>query len=142
MESLERIKMSLAYDTNRLIKLDLKAFGIEMSQVYFYLDYLNHPFFSGNKIRKLYGSLKILVSHDYDYLLTIGGNYSNYLYACSFIPELFQKKFIPAIGQKKFSAQISKELIFCRQRKEISSILNSKKAKIYLFLQIQLFMTN
>lgn len=94
MENLERIKMSLAYDANRLIKLDLKAFGIEMSQVYFYLDYLNHPFFSGNKIRKLYGSLKILVSHDYDYLLTIGGNYSNYLYACSFIPELFQKKLV------------------------------------------------
>lgn len=94
MENLEQIKMSLAYDANRLIKLDLRPFGIDISQVYFYLDYLNHPFFSGNKVRKLYGSLKILVNQDYDSLITIGGNYSNYLYACSFIPELFLKKLV------------------------------------------------
>ena len=94
MENLERIKMSLAYDANRLIKLDLRPFGIDISQVYFYLDHLNHPFFSGNKVRKLYGSLKVLVNQDYDSLITIGGNYSNYLYACSYIPELFQKKLV------------------------------------------------
>jgi 1-aminocyclopropane-1-carboxylate deaminase len=94
MGNLEQIEMSLAYDANRLIKLDLKPFDIDRSEVYLYLDHLNHPIFSGNKVRKLYGSLKILVNRDVDYLLTIGGNYSNYLYACSFIPELFQKRLV------------------------------------------------
>jgi len=94
MGNIETLGMSLAYDAKLLKKLDLTPFGIDKSQVYFYLDYLNHPIFSGNKARKLYGSLRFLLSQDYDFLITIGGNYSNYLHACSYIPELFHKELV------------------------------------------------
>lgn len=78
----------LNYDSNRLIKLDLKNFGIDHSHCYIYLDYLNHAQMSGNKLRKLYGSIEFIKRSRFDTIITIGGNYSNYLHAISYLPEL------------------------------------------------------
>lgn len=82
------MKRFLEYTPSRLIKLNLTKFGIDRSDCYIYLDYLNHENFSGNKLRKLYGSICFMKERDLDTIITIGGNYSNYLHAVSFLPEL------------------------------------------------------
>lgn len=78
----------LQFNPNLLIKIDLEPFGIPKSKFYIYLDHLNHKLISGNKLRKLIGSLEEMIKNKQKTLITIGGNYSNYLYACSFLPEL------------------------------------------------------
>lgn len=78
----------LDFVSNRLILLDLSPFGIPRSHCYIYLDNWNHLQMSGNKIRKLYGSIQYMKSQNLTTLITVGGNYSNYLHACSYLPEL------------------------------------------------------
>jgi 1-aminocyclopropane-1-carboxylate deaminase len=85
---LSELNQSLQFNPNRLIKLDLAPFGILCSEFYFYCDHLNHISLSGNKIRKLYGSLKQLHVENKKTIITVGGNQSNYLLATSFLPEL------------------------------------------------------
>jgi 1-aminocyclopropane-1-carboxylate deaminase len=85
---LSELNQSLQFNPNRLIKLDLAPFGIFHSEFYFYCDHLNHISLSGNKIRKLYGSLKQLSEENKKTIITIGGNQSNYLHATAFLPEL------------------------------------------------------
>jgi 1-aminocyclopropane-1-carboxylate deaminase len=78
----------LTYDSKRLKKLDLAPFGIYKSNFYIYLDNFNHPLLSGNKLRKLYGSIAYMKRNNLDTLVTVGGNYSNYLHALAYLPEL------------------------------------------------------
>lgn len=88
MTKIQELKNALIYNEKRLIKIDLSPFGVESSEFYIYLDYLNHDLLSGNKLRKLYGNILDMKSKNKSTLITIGGNYSNYLYACSFLAEL------------------------------------------------------
>lgn len=88
---------SLKYDPSRLKTIDVSKFGLSSINLFFYLDYLNHSDFSGNKIRKLYGTLMKIQDSDIQNIITIGGNYSNYLYACGFLPELLNKNLIVII---------------------------------------------
>lgn len=78
----------LEYTPHRLVRVDLTGFGVKNSQFYIYLDNLNHPMLSGNKLRKLYANIEFALANNYKTIITIGGNFSNYLHACSFIPEL------------------------------------------------------
>lgn len=89
--------VSLKYDPSRLIYLDVSKWGLPKTNLYFYLDYLNHKEFSGNKIRKLFGTLNRIRTQDYQNIITVGGNYSNYLFACSFLPKLISKNLIVII---------------------------------------------
>lgn len=96
---MQKIALSQALDYNpeRLILLDLRPFGVPNSRIYIYLDYLNHSLLSGNKLRKLYGSIIQPEFENSDTFITIGGNFSNYLYACSFLPQLFGKKLVAIV---------------------------------------------
>jgi 1-aminocyclopropane-1-carboxylate deaminase len=78
----------LNYDSKRLKKLDLAPFGVYESDFYIYLDNFNHPLLSGNKLRKLYGSIAFMKKNNLDTMVTVGGNYSNYLHALAYLPEL------------------------------------------------------
>lgn len=88
---------SLSYDTNLLKTIDVTKFGLPTTNLFFYLDYLNHTKFSGNKIRKLYGTLQRIKDTDIQNIITVGGNYSNYLYACGYLPELIAKNLVAII---------------------------------------------
>jgi 1-aminocyclopropane-1-carboxylate deaminase len=88
MTEISKLAEALNYNENRLQKIDLKPFGVKSSQFYIYLDHLNHDLLSGNKLRKLYGNILDMKAKNKNILLTIGGNYSNYLHACAFLPEL------------------------------------------------------
>ena len=88
---------SLEFDASRLIAIDVTKFLLPKTNLFFYLDYLNHLDFSGNKIRKLYGTLMQIKDLDIQNIITIGGNYSNYLHACGFLPELLNKNLIVII---------------------------------------------
>ncbi len=79
---------SLEFNKNNLIKIDLSSYGIEDAQFYIYLDFLNHDKLSGNKLRKLYGSIQHMKYNNLNTLITVGGNYSNYLFAASYLKEL------------------------------------------------------
>lgn len=79
----------LDFVPERLVKLDLKPFGIDTSDTYIYLDYLNHNFISGNKLRKLYKNILEAKKNNFETIITIGGNFSNHLYAASHIPEFY-----------------------------------------------------
>ena len=85
---LSELNQSLLFYPERLVKLDLSPFGVFQSEFYLYCDHLNHTSLSGNKIRKLYGSLKQLKIENKTRIITIGGNQSNYLHAAAFLPEL------------------------------------------------------
>ncbi|MBK7959058.1 MAG: pyridoxal-phosphate dependent enzyme [Bacteroidetes bacterium] len=50
-------------------------------EVSIYLDYLNHPRISGNKWRKMMFNLKFARDNQYKTLVTMGGAYSNHIYA-------------------------------------------------------------
>ncbi len=50
-------------------------------EVSIYLDYLNHPRISGNKWRKMMFNLKRARENQYKTLVTMGGAYSNHIYA-------------------------------------------------------------
>ena len=52
--------------------------GIAVSM---YLDYLNHPRISGNKWRKMMYNLKFAMDNQYKSIATMGGAYSNHIYA-------------------------------------------------------------
>ena len=97
MKALNELFSSLSFKSERLISIDLSPFGVKESQFYIYLDHLNHEWLSGNKIRKLFGSLEYIQTNNYNTIVTIGGNYSNYLYACSFVPELTGIKMVAII---------------------------------------------
>lgn len=88
---------SLKFDPSRLKSIDLTKFGLPPVKLFFYLDYLNHSDLSGNKIRKLYGTLTRIKDSDIQNIITLGGNYSNYLYACGFLPELLKMNLIVII---------------------------------------------
>ncbi|MFN5849476.1 MAG: hypothetical protein ACK43K_13360, partial [Chitinophagales bacterium] len=88
---------SLEFDASRLIAIDVTKLSLPKTNLFIYLDYLNHSEFSGNKIRKLYGSVLRINDSDYKNIITIGGNYSNYLYACGFLPELLDKNLVVII---------------------------------------------
>jgi 1-aminocyclopropane-1-carboxylate deaminase len=79
----------LEFNPKNCISIDLKKFGIEASNFYIYLDNYDNPKISGNKTRKLYGSIMYCRENQIKNILTIGGNYSNHLYAASHIPKLF-----------------------------------------------------
>lgn len=79
----------LQFVPERLVKLDLKPFGIGVSSVYMYLDYFNHNYISGNKLRKLYRNILEAKKNNFETIITIGGNYSNHLYAAAHIPEFY-----------------------------------------------------
>lgn len=83
MEPLRDLEQALMYQSSRLKIIDLKFFDLPNYTLDFYLDYLNHDLFSGNKLRKLYGTILQLQQLDRPNILTIGGNYSNHLYACA-----------------------------------------------------------
>lgn len=87
---MKSILNSLLYNPNLLKKIDLAPFGVPKSDFHIYLDHLNHQELSGNKLRKLYGSILEMKEKNLTTLITIGGNYSNYLYACAFLPELLE----------------------------------------------------
>lgn len=97
MNDWQRFISSLEFDSNRLKFIDTTLVGYPKVPLYFYLDYLNHSEFSGNKVRKLYGTLENIKDSEYDTIITVGGNFSNYLYACSFIPRLFGIKLVTII---------------------------------------------
>ena len=88
---------SLNFDLSRLKIIDLSRFGLPKINLFIYLDYLNHSDFSGNKIRKIYGTLLRIKDSDVQNIITLGGNYSNYLYACGFLPKLLNKNLIVII---------------------------------------------
>ena len=79
----------LEFNSKNCISIDLKKFGIHFSNFYIYLDNYNNPKISGNKIRKLYGSIMYCKENQIQNIITIGGNYSNHLFAASHIPKLF-----------------------------------------------------
>ena len=85
---------SLKFDPSRLKTIDVTMFSLPKTNLFFYLDYLNHLEFSGNKIRKLYGTMMQIKDSEIQNIITIGGNYSNYLYSCGFLPALLDKNLI------------------------------------------------
>ena len=82
------LEEALLFNSQHLQKVDTKGFGVESDGLYIYRDEKNHETLSGNKIRKLYGSIHLILKNNVKNIVTIGGNYSNYLHACSFLPEL------------------------------------------------------
>ncbi|PWI31178.1 1-aminocyclopropane-1-carboxylate deaminase [Flavobacteriaceae bacterium LYZ1037] len=70
-------------------------------------DYLNHPFVSGNKFRKLKYNLLIAKQLNYSVLLTFGGAYSNHIAAVAAAGHEFGFKTIGVIRGDELSAKIS-----------------------------------
>ena len=91
----------LDFYSQNCISINLKKFGIETPHFYIYLDNYDNQKISGNKTRKLYGSIMYCKENHIKNIITIGGNYSNHLYAASHIPKLFDINIIAIVKGKE-----------------------------------------
>ncbi len=68
-----------------LKKLEHPIFVKRQLEVWMKLDYLNHEFVSGNKLRKLKHNLRYFQQKGYRQIISFGGPHSNHLYALAFL---------------------------------------------------------
>jgi 1-aminocyclopropane-1-carboxylate deaminase len=83
------MKEALLFNSSYVKNINLEPLVGLPFPIAIYLDVFNHPLISGNKLRKLYGSIVHAKEKGYRSIVTIGGNYSNHLYAAAHIPEIF-----------------------------------------------------
>ena len=84
-------------------------------EVWMKLDYLNHEFVSGNKLRKLKYNVEALNNVEYDNIVSFGGPHSNHLFALAYLGEQLQ---INTIGLVRGDYHLYKSptLTYCEER--------------------------
>jgi len=83
------MNIALQYNPDYLRTINLEPLVGHTFPIHIYLDVHNHPWISGNKLRKLQGNILHAKKMGYRTIVTIGGNYSNHLYAAAHIPEIY-----------------------------------------------------
>lgn len=78
-----------------ILKLNNDLFLSKKIDVWIKLDYLNHEFVSGNKLRKLKYNIEWFYQHKFNSITSFGGPFSNHLSALSFLGKSLN---IPTIG--------------------------------------------
>lgn len=99
-------------------KIDLSGFGIEHSSLFVRREDLNHPFVSGNKLRKLKYNMIAAKNQQQNSLLTFGGAFSNHIAAVAATGKEFGFKTIGIIRGNELSTKIQENptLSFAQNR--------------------------
>ncbi|WP_299110904.1 pyridoxal-phosphate dependent enzyme [uncultured Winogradskyella sp.] len=87
------------------------------NQLFMKPEYLNHPFISGNKYRKLKYNIKAAISQKKTTLLTFGGAYSNHIAATAYAGKMHNLKTIGIIRGEELESKINANptLMFAKQ---------------------------
>lgn len=112
-----------------IVKLEHELFTQKEIGVWMKLDYLNHEFVSGNKLRKLKYNLENFHLKKYESILSFGGPYSNHLAALSYLGKINN---IPTIGfvRGNYHLEKSDTIEFCESNGMIIKYLSVEEYRI------------
>lgn len=122
--------------------MDQNTFKLD-NHLFIRLEYLNHPFVSGNKLRKLKYNIRCATQSPYYKLLTFGGAYSNHIAAVAYSGKENQMKTIGVIRGEELihSVNTNPTLRFAEecgmQFKFVSREDYRKKAEPWFINQLQ-----